>query len=341
MTSEDLIESYSVSVEDEVPFSVENYTNELIETLKLDTQSIASLNTRIVAHFVSEQYPALRAKNDAIVKQIKALYHIRGILVSDDETTKQTEDEILMNIEARANKSIKSVQQNPEKTAKLILNTIPTTNYTHVLDTRTVAYCISEQFLFMQEAYDEIIEDLTETLNLYGQKSKQTLSQVEAMLNTIDKMHTQSGIQNNLGEAVGAENVKGNSHVSSSKMYRWRNEEHPFPADFKFPCVDSAKLWNLWLFGNGNDINTPYRSFRGDFMSKPDRIQLSKSRTLMEAVRTEIGMSYVEIQDSGRDRSEQLFDVAFKSLFGGVKGYKRMNSANAYKYLMKFRKVSN
>lgn len=133
----------------------------------------------------------------------------------------------------------------------------------------------------------------------------------------------------------------GGGNNLAKKSYNWRDEDHPFPSDFKFPCVDSAKLWNLWIFGNGNDINTPYRSFRGDFMSKPDRIQLSKSRTLMEAVRAEIGMSYSEIHDSGRDRSEQLFDVAFKSLFGGVKGYKRMNSANAYKYLMKFRKGSD
>lgn len=84
----------------------------------------------------------------------------------------------------------------------------------------------------------------------------------------------------------------------------------------------------MWIFGNGDDIDTPYEMFRGDFMSNPDRILLSKARFLMESVRAEIGFSFDEIFRLGRNRSEVLFDSAFTSILGSVKGYKRMNFGN-------------
>lgn len=68
-----LKESRSLSVEEDVPFSVENYINELLEKLQLNPQSITCLNIRIVAHFMAEEFPPLKAKYDDLVAQLKEI----------------------------------------------------------------------------------------------------------------------------------------------------------------------------------------------------------------------------------------------------------------------------
>jgi hypothetical protein len=65
------------------------------------------------------------------------------------------------------------------------------------------------------------------------------------------------------------------------------------------PSLTSCQIWHLWLFGDCNKVNIPYRMLKGDYMPQTQILQLSRARIVMETIRERIGMTFSEITALG------------------------------------------
>lgn len=119
------------------------------------------------------------------------------------------------------------------------------------------------------------------------------------------------------------------------RTFSWGGNFHAFPENFKFPCETPAKIWKLWLFGDENCVNTPYRSLRGEYMSKAQRVQLCRAKAVMEEVRRRIGLSFDEIANLGPVEASRRFNQAYVDLLGHVKFHSNMTCSNAYKHVIR------
>lgn len=117
------------------------------------------------------------------------------------------------------------------------------------------------------------------------------------------------------------------------RTFFWEGEHHFFPADFKLPVVSSVALWRLWLFGDDNAVNIPYRYLDGKHMSKSQRTQLSKARGVMDRIRETIGKTYAELAAEGIVEAEKQFSEAYFNLMRSYKRHSSMTFSTAYKHL--------
>jgi hypothetical protein len=101
------------------------------------------------------------------------------------------------------------------------------------------------------------------------------------------------------------------------------------------------KIWKLWLFGDENCVNTPYRILRGEFMTKAQRVQLTRVKVMMDTVQDRIGRSYAEITNLGIADASRLFNQAYVELLGGIRFHANMTFSNAYKHLNRIRRANN
>lgn len=131
---------------------------------------------------------------------------------------------------------------------------------------------------------------------------------------------------------------RGFEHANSFRTFFWGGQFNAFPEDFKIPCEPAVKIWKLWLFGDENRVNTPYRMLRGEFMSKAQRVQLSRAKSVMDIIRENIGLSYAEISNLGIAEATRLFKEEYTEILGSVKFHATMTCSNAYKHLIRIRK---
>ena len=85
---------------------------------------------------------------------------------------------------------------------------------------------------------------------------------------------------------------------------------HAFPEKFKISCGPAVIIWQLWVFSDENCVDTPYRMLRVEFMSKSQRVQLSRAKTVMDLIQVKIDRSYAEISDLGIFEASRLFNLA-------------------------------
>ena len=145
-------------------------------------------------------------------------------------------------------------------------------------------------------------------------------------------------IANNLARSPVA---GGFEHANSFRTFAWGGQFHAFPEKFKIPCESAVKIWQLWLFGDENCVNTPYRMLRGEFMSKSQHVQLSRAKAVMDTIQDKIDRSYSEISDLGIVEASRLFNLAYVELFGNIRSFANMTCSNAYKHLLRIRRVSD
>ena len=117
------------------------------------------------------------------------------------------------------------------------------------------------------------------------------------------------------------------------RTFFWGDNYHLFPENFKLPVVSSIVLWRLWLFGDDNVVNTPYRQLDGKHMSKSQRIQLSKARGVMDYFQKSIGKTYAELTAEGLVEAERQFSEHYLALMGGFKRHSNMTFSTVYKHL--------
>jgi hypothetical protein len=84
------------------------------------------------------------------------------------------------------------------------------------------------------------------------------------------------------------------------------------------------KIWKLWLFGDENYVNTPYRILSEEFMTKAQRVQLTRAKVVMDTVQERIGRSYYEITNLGISYVSRLFNQAYVELLGDVRFHANM-----------------
>lgn len=117
--------------------------------------------------------------------------------------------------------------------------------------------------------------------------------------------------------------------------FEWGGEDHHyFPENFKLPVVTSVALWRLWLFGDDNTVNIPYRLLNGKHMSNSQRTQLSKGRRVMEYVRSSIGKTYAELTAEGMVEAERQFSEHYLMLMGRFKRHSDMMFSTAYTHIL-------
>jgi hypothetical protein len=133
----------------------------------------------------------------------------------------------------------------------------------------------------------------------------------------------------------------GFEHAKSFRTFAWGGQFHAFPEGFKLPCEPAMKIWKLWLFGDENCVNTPYRILRGEFMTKAQRVQLTRAKVVMDTVQDRIGRSYAEITNLGIADASRLFNQAYVELLGGIRFHANMTFSNAYKHLNRIRRANN
>lgn len=117
------------------------------------------------------------------------------------------------------------------------------------------------------------------------------------------------------------------------RTFFWGGDHHFFPKNFKLPVISSVALWRLWLFGDDNAVDTPYRRLDGKHMSKSQRTQLSKARGVMDHVRNSIGKTYAELTAEGLVEAESQFSDHYLILMRGFKSHATMSFSTAYKHL--------
>lgn len=127
--------------------------------------------------------------------------------------------------------------------------------------------------------------------------------------------------------------VNANDNQPRHRTFFWGGEHHYFPEDFKLPVISSVALWRLWLFGDDNAVNIPYRRLDGKNMSKSQRTQLSKARGVMDHVRNSIGKTYAELTAEGIVEAEKQFSEHYLILMGRFKRHANMSFSTAYKHL--------
>ena len=122
------------------------------------------------------------------------------------------------------------------------------------------------------------------------------------------------------------------SGVQAYKRFEWDGGVHDFPQDFKVPRLTTSQMWLLWLFGDVNNVNIPYRFLKGDHMPQTERSQLSKAKVVMEAIREKIGLNFSDIANLGHAEAERLCNDAYLKIFSHIPTHGRMKCSNAYKH---------
>ena len=124
------------------------------------------------------------------------------------------------------------------------------------------------------------------------------------------------------------------------RNFSWGGRFHNHPEDFQLPADTCVKLWNLWLFGDANAVNTPYRNLVGAFMNNAAKIRLTRTKKVLDHVQEEIGISYEDLTALGPVEAEKKFIEAFARIFGHIRNYSNMQLSNAYKHDLKARKLT-
>lgn len=122
------------------------------------------------------------------------------------------------------------------------------------------------------------------------------------------------------------------------RTFFWNDNWHAYPQDFQIPADTCLKVWSLWLFGDVNAVNTPYRCLDGASMTAAGKIRLTRARKVFDKIRETIGFSYESLTALGPVEAEKKFIPAFTQLFGHIKNYTNMQLSNAYKHDLKARK---
>ena len=122
------------------------------------------------------------------------------------------------------------------------------------------------------------------------------------------------------------------------RRFFWDGFWHAHPQDFMIPADTCLKIWNLWLFGDANAVNTPYRCLDGKSMCSAGQTRLCKAKKVLDNIQQKIGLSYETLTALGPFEAERKFLIAFDELFGHIRNHSNMQLSNAYKHNLKVRK---
>lgn len=122
--------------------------------------------------------------------------------------------------------------------------------------------------------------------------------------------------------------------------FKWGGSWHDYPESFQFPADNCLKLWNLWLFGDANLVNTPYRCLNGTHMEDRFQTRLTKTKMVLDGVQKKINISYEDLTAMGPVESEKKFIESFTGLYSHIRNFSNMQISNAYKHDLKARKVA-
>jgi hypothetical protein len=138
----------------------------------------------------------------------------------------------------------------------------------------------------------------------------------------------------------GRVNAPNPTTTNQFNRFKWADTWHDYPENFEFPADNCMKMWNLWLFGDANLVNTPYRCLNGAHMADRFQTRLTKTRKVLDIIRAKIDVSYEDLTAMGPAESEKKFIEAFTSLFGHIRNSSNMQISNAYKHDLKTRKIT-
>ena len=127
------------------------------------------------------------------------------------------------------------------------------------------------------------------------------------------------------------------THVNF-RTFSWGGRFHNHPEDFQLPADTCVKLWNLWLFGDSNAVNTPYRNLVGTYMKNSAKIRLTRTKKVLDRIQIEIGISYEDLTTMGPVEAEKKFIETFAKIFGDIRNHSNMQLSNVYKHDLKARK---
>ena len=122
------------------------------------------------------------------------------------------------------------------------------------------------------------------------------------------------------------------------RTFSWGGRFHNHPEDFQLPADTCVKLWNLWLFGDSNAVNIPYRNLVGTYMKNSAKIRLTRTKKVLDRIQMEIGISYQDLTAMGPVEAEKTFIETFAKIFGDIRNYSNMQLSNVYKHDLKARR---
>jgi len=148
-------------------------------------------------------------------------------------------------------------------------------------------------------------------------------------------------IEMNISSLTNANLAQRTTPTSSNQFnkFYWKDSWHNYPETFQFPADTCLTLWNLWLFGDANLVNTPYRCLNGTHMADRFQTRLTKTRKVLDNIRTKIDISYEDLTAMGPVEAEKKFLEAFMALYGHIRNFSNMQISNTYKHDLKSRKV--
>lgn len=206
-------------------------------------------------------------------------------------------------------KLLLAILENPKATVKLLLENLSSAQGVQILNHKTLEEFFTEKIDFRLNLIEASVQKLLANLKISG-------------VSSVDSSPSSPQIEG----------------FQSYRRFEWGESVHDFPEDFKIPSLTSCQMWHLWLFGDSNNVNIPYRMLKGEHMKDTERSQLSKARIVMETIREKIGMSYSEIAALGHVEAEKLFNAAYLQTLGAIRFHGTMKCSNAYKHIGKMKK---
>jgi len=134
----------------------------------------------------------------------------------------------------------------------------------------------------------------------------------------------QSSISAN-NEAIRTMNNNNNAsnsatdNITDFQLFQWGGRFHHVPEGFEFPKVTAFHLWNLWFNGNRQQRIAPYRKLEPyDLTDRKNKHLLSRGKMVMKKIIARTGLTETNIATLDAVRRNQVFEVAFFSLYADM-----------------------
>ena len=185
---------------------------------------------------------------------------------------------------------------------------------------------------------EKVIDKLSSVQNIYIHSSEVLNRTITPRIESMERSITSLLQANEQLLAQAQSPILSGSTTSQFRRFFWDDTWHAHPKTFQIPADTCLKVWNLWLFGDATEVNTPYRCLEGASITASGKTRLSRAKKVFDGIQKEIGLSYEALTIMGHVEAERKFLEAFTRLFGHIRNYSNMQLSNAYKHDLRARR---
>jgi len=186
---------------------------------------------------------------------------------------------------------------------------------------------IKDQIIVKLDALPDLIkENLLRNFQINGVLpiSREDVQSMIALSTETVLSAIQSSISAN-NEAIRTMNNNNNAsnsatdNITDFQLFQWGGRFHHVPEGFEFPKVTAFHLWNLWFNGNRQQRIAPYRKLEPyDLTDRKNKHLLSRGKMVMKKIIARTGLTETNIATLDAVRRNQVFEVAFFSLYADM-----------------------